>query len=165
MRHRNWLVMALVPGMLIAGCSNADSASPRPSAPSPTEAAASGIAETATSTLSGSAIPREGVPDYVETFQGGRYLTGTKLSNDRRSGGMLMYAASGSVAEVVAFHRASMERHGTVPGDATVRPVRDHEETQFEGTSADGKHQLRVVVIDKSEPDLIVQLHYTDTLN
>ena len=155
----------LAPLALVAGCDSADGPSVPASPPSATEAAAAGIVETLGSAAAGRPIPREGLPDYVETREGGRYMTGMNFSNELRQGGMVMYSAPGPLAEVMAFHRASLERHGMTPGEAAVRPVRDHMETTFEGRTADGKSHLTVTIIDKSEPDMIVQLNYADEKN
>lgn len=160
--HLSRVVCVLVPVMLLAACdkpaSDAGTGTPNPG---PTEAAAAGIAETLGAAAAGNPIPREGLPDFVETMPGGRYLTGMKSRNDLRSGGMMMYAAQAPLAEVVTFHRNSMESQGMTVGEATTRPVRDHQETSFEGRSADGKSRLTVVIIDKSEPEQIVQMNYT----
>ena len=161
--HHAWL--ALGSTLLLAACGGQDNASSdqggaEPSGP--VEAAASGIAEQAASAAAGRPIPREGLPDYLETAPGGQYMTGMTFSNDQRVGGMVMYSAPGSAAEAIAFHRASMERQGMTVGEATTRPVRDYSETTFEGTSADGRSRLTVNVIDKSEPAAIVQLNYAD---
>lgn len=85
-----------------------------------------------------------------------------RFSNDQRAGGMVMYSAPGPLADVVAFHRASLERHGMTVTEATVHPVRDYIETRFEGRTADGRSSLSINIIDKSEPDMIVQLNYAD---
>lgn len=151
--------------LMLAACGGQDQATrSEAAAPAsgPVEAAASGIVEEVGSSAAGRPIPREGLPDYVETYANGRYLTSTTFSNDIRTGGMLLYAAPASAADLVAFHRAAMERHGMTPGEATTRPVRDNVETSFEGRTADGRSSLTVVVIDKSEPDAIVQMTYAD---
>lgn len=158
-------LVALAPLILLAGCDRSTGASDTAAAPSPpsaAEAAASGIADTIGSAASGRPIPREGLPDYVETRENGRYLTGMTFSNDRREGGMLMYEAPGPLADVVAFHRASLERHGMTATEPTVHPVRDYMETRFEGRTADGISTLSITIIDKSEPNMIVQLNYSD---
>lgn len=75
---------------------------------------------------------------------------------------MVTYSAPGPLADVVAFHRASLERHGMTVTEATVHPVRDYMETRFKGRTADGRSSLSINIIDKSEPDMIVQLNYAD---
>lgn len=158
--------LAAVPLLLMLAACGGQGPSARSDADTPTagpvEAAASGIVEEVRASAAGRPIPREGLPDYVETYEHGRYLTSTTFSNDVRTGGMLLYAASASAADLVAFHRAAMERHGMTPGEATTRPVRDNIETSFEGRTADGRSSLTVVVIDKSEPDAVVQMTYAD---
>ena len=156
---------AAAPLLLIAACGGQDGA-PHGEADSdpagPVEAAAGGVAEAAVSVATGRPVPREGLPDYVETAAGGQYMTGMTFSNELRTGGMVMYRAPGSAADAIAFHRASMERHGMTVGEAATRPVRDHIETHFEGVSADGRSSLSVTVIDKSEPSAIVSMNYAD---
>ena len=158
--------LAVAPLLLVLAACGGQGQSARSDADTPTagpvEAAASGIVEEVRSAAAGRPIPREGLPDYVETYANGRYLTSMTLNNDVRTGGMLMYAARASAADLVAFHRAAMERHGMTPGEATTRPVRDNVETSFEGRTADGRSSLTVIIIDKSEPDTIVQMNYAD---
>lgn len=164
MKRLNLTILVVTPLLILAGCGNGETSTATEGAggqPSAAGAAAAGVAEVVASAAAGSPIPRENLPDFVETMSGGRYLTSAHVSNDQRDGGMLLYAVPGTATDVVAFHRASLERQGFTLDEAVTRPVRDNMETSFEGRSADGRSSLAVVVIDKSEPDQVVQLNFS----
>jgi hypothetical protein len=163
MKRLTCAIFVVAPLLILSGCGNGEASTAADDAgrqPGATEAAVSGAAEVVASAAAGGPIPREGLPDFVETMTGGRYLTSSHFSNDLRDGGMLLYAVPGSAADVVAFHRASLERQGFTLDEAVTRPVRDNMETSFEGRSANGGSSLAVVVIDKSEPEQLVQLTF-----
>ncbi|MBN8553126.1 MAG: hypothetical protein J0L52_09570 [Caulobacterales bacterium] len=164
MKRLSLTILVVTPLLFLAGCGNGETSTTTEGTgeqPSAVGAAASGVAEVVESAAAGRPIPRENLPDFVETMSGGRYLTSAHVANDLRDGGMLMYAVPGSAADVVAFHRASLERQGFTLDEAVTRPVRDNIETSFEGRSADGRSSLGVVVIDNSEPEQIVQLNFS----
>lgn len=156
--------IAFTPLVLLAGCGPQGGSVEAPAeAPSAVEAAAAGVSEVIRSEAAGRPIPREGLPDYVETAPGGSYVTSSSGANALRTTGMLLYFAPGSVADLVAFHRASMERHGMTPTEATSRPVRHTTETSFEGRSADGRFRLSVSIIDdESKPVRAVQMNFSE---
>lgn len=163
MKCLNLSILAVAPLLILSGCGNDEASMPTEGAggqPSVAEAAASGVTAVVASAAARSPIPREGLPDFVETMSDGRYLTSSHFANDLRDGGSLLYAIQGSAADVAAFHRTSLERRGFTISEAVTRPVRDNMETSFEGRSADGRSSLAVVVIDKSEPDQVVQLTF-----
>lgn len=163
MTRLTYAMLAVAPLVILWGCGNGETSNSSEGTrdqPSATEAAASGAAAVVTSAAAGRPIPRENLPDFVETMSGGTYLTSNHFSNDLRDGGMLLYAVEESAVDVVAFHRTSLERQGFTLDEAVTRPVRDNMETSFEGRSADGRSSLAVVVIDKSEPAQIIQLTF-----
>jgi hypothetical protein len=157
--------LAVTPVLLLTGCGaqggSTDAVAPA-SSPGAAEAAASGVAEVIRSEAAGRPIPRDGVPDYVETMPDASYMTSSSGENALRSTGMMMYGVKQPAAEVIAFHRASMERLGMTPGEATSRPVRKTTETRFEGQSSDGRSKLAVTVIESGKATIVVQLHYSD---
>lgn len=156
--------IAFSPLMLLAACGpQAGSADAPPENPGAVQATAAGVSEVARSEAAGRPFPREGLPDYVETAPDGSYVTSTSGETALRTTGMLLYFAPGSVADLVGFHRASMERHGMTPTKATSRPVRHTTETSFEGRSADGRSRLSVSIIDdESKPTRAVQMNFSD---
>lgn len=157
--------IAVTPVLLLLGCGaqgeSKDAGAPAAS-PGAVEAAASGVAAVIRSEAAGRPIPRDGVPDYVETMPDASYITSSSGENTLRSTGMLMYGVKQPAAEVIAFHRASLERNGMTPGAAATRPVRKTTETTFSGKSADGRSSLAVTVIESAKGAIMVQLHYAD---
>jgi hypothetical protein len=157
--------LAVTPVLMLMGCGaqggSTDAATPA-SSPGAAEAAASGVAEVIRSEAAGRPIPRDGLPDYVETMPGAAYMTSSSGQNALRSTGMLMYSVERPAAEIIAFHRASLERQGMTPGETSARPVRKTTETGFGGKSADGRSSLTVTIIEDGKPRIVVQLHYAD---
>ena len=156
--------IAFTPVMLLVGCGPQGGSADAPAkGTDAVEATAAGVSEVVRSEAAGRPFPREGLPDYVEAAPDGSYVTSTSGENALRTTGMLLYFAPGSVADLVAFHRASMERHGMTVTEATTRPVRHTMETSFEGRSADGRSRLTVSIIDdESKPTRAVQMNFSD---
>ncbi|MDZ3830853.1 MAG: hypothetical protein U0S50_03420 [Sphingopyxis sp.] len=139
--------------VILGGCGNSDQA------PGATETAATGIAETVKSAAAERPIPRDNLPDFVETYAGGRYATATFGDNSLRRSGMLLYSAGASPADVAAFHEQSMRKFGFDPGPPQTSVVRDNKETLIEGKHADGR-SLSVVVIEQSPSEAMVKLNF-----
>lgn len=155
--------IAFAPALCLAGCGPQGGSAEAPAQqPSAAQAAAVGVGQVIKSEAAGRPIPREGLPAYVETAPGGSYVTSTSGENALRTTGMLLYFAQGSVDDLVAFHRASMEKHGMTPTEATSRPVRRTTETSFEGRSADGRSKLSVTIIEDAKPTRAVQMNFSD---
>ena len=157
--------LAVTPVLLLTGCGpegGSKDAAASATSPGAIEAAASGVADVIGSEAAGRPIPRDGVPAYVETMPGASYLTSSSGENALRSTGMLMYAVERPTEEIIAFHRASLERQGMTPGETTTRPVRKTTETSFAGKSVDGRSSLTVTIITDGKPRTVIQLHYAD---
>lgn len=157
--------IAAIPVFLLLGCgaqSGSNGAGSPASTPGSVEAAASGVADVIRSEAAGRPIPRDGLPDYVEAMPDAAYMTSTSGQNTLRSTGMLMYSVERPAAEIIAFHRAALERHGMTPGETSTRAVRKTTETSFGGKSADGRSSLTVTIIEDGKPRTVVQLHYAD---
>ncbi len=149
--------------LLLAGCdTNAPSTNAGDNGPA--AAAASGVAEIARSAAKGRPIPRENLPDFVETYEGGRYGTSFFGSNEKRKSGTLLYTVTAAPADVAAFHDASMKKLGFDVAAPKTRVVRDRNETVIEGKAGDGR-ELSVVVIEQSPAEATVQMNYVVPLS
>jgi len=145
--------------LILAGCGVSDRAQRTDRTPGAADAAATGVAEIVKSSTKGNPIPRGQLPDFVETYDGGRYGTSFFGSNAKRRTGTLLYHAPAAPADVIAFHIASMNRFGFDAGPAQTRLVRNRNETVIEGAQADGR-TLSVVVIEQSPTEATVQMNY-----
>ncbi|MBY8826212.1 hypothetical protein [Sphingomonas colocasiae] len=145
--------------LILSGC-GADAPSATTEAPGTVRAAAAGIATTAQSRLASDRIPRDKLPDFVETYAGGRYGTAFFGSNEKRKTGTLLYHAAASPADVAAFHQASMRRAGFDIQPPRTRVVRDRNETILDGSAVDGR-TLSVVVIEQSPTEATIQMNFT----
>lgn len=150
------LAIAALP-LLLGGCGGEAPAAK--TGGGPTEVAASGITEIVKSAAKGNPIPRDNLPDFVETYEGGRNGTSFFGSNEKRKSGTLLYTVAAAPADVVGFHMASMKRLGFEVAGPKKRVVRDRNETVIEGTAADGR-SLTVVVIEQSPAEATVQMNY-----
>ena len=129
----------------------------------PAEAAASGVAEVVKSAARGRPIPRDKLPDFVETYEGGQDGTSFFGSNEKRKSGTLLYTVMAAPADVAGFHTASMERLGFDVEAPTKRVVRGRNETVIEGAAADGR-SLSVIVIEQAPQEVTVQMNYVVTV-
>lgn len=125
----------------------------------PAEAAASGVAEVVKSAAQGRPIPRDKLPDFVETYEGGQYGTSFFSSNEKLSSGTLLYMVAAAPADVAGFHAASMKKLGFEVGAPKKRVARGRNETVIEGDAADGR-SLSVIVIEQSPREATVQMNY-----
>ncbi len=149
--------VAIMAAAMLAGCG----AAPETATPGPVEAATKGVADVVKSEVAGRPIPREKLPDFVETMEGGVFGTLISGMNPLRTSGSLLYMVPDATVEgALAFHRASMERAGFTVGEPNVRKVRDTTEHSIVGTAADGRN-LGVVVIDDGKPPLPIQMNYS----
>ena len=130
----------------------------------PAAAAASGVAEVVKSAAKGNPIPRDNLPDFVETYEGGRYGTSFFGSNEKRKSGTLLYHVAAAPADLVGFHQASMKKFGFDVAAPKTRVARKRNETVIEGTAADGR-TLSVVVIEQSPAEATVQMNYVVPLS
>lgn len=128
------------------------------------QAAASGIAEVVKSAAKGNPIPRENLPDFLETYEGGRYGTSFFGSNEKHKSGTLLYTVAATPADVAAFHDASMKKLGFDVAAPKKRVVRDRNETVIEGKAGDGR-ELSVIVIEQSPAEATVQMNYVVPLS
>ncbi len=145
--------------LLLGGCGSGTSTPKGEGAAGPNAAAASGVAEIVKSAAKGNPIPRDNLPDFVETYEGGRYGTSFFGNNEIRKSGTLLYAVAAAPAEVVAFHEASLKKFGFDVSPPQQRVVRDRNETVIEGAAPDGR-TLSIVVIEQSPTEATVQMNF-----
>ncbi|WP_448659508.1 hypothetical protein ACPVPU_03335 [Sphingomonas sp. CJ99] len=139
--------------LMLASCGGAPE-------PEPVDAAIEGIADAANDDTADRAIPREKLPDFVETYAGGTGLTSLFGSNEKRRTGTLVYRASAAPADVITFHKASAEKFGFQVSVGAAQVVRDKPETSIEAKHADGR-TLNAVVIADSPQRATVQINFT----
>lgn len=132
---------------------------PKQNNPTAAEAAASGVADVVESAAHGNPFPRDKLPDFVEIYEGGRYMTSFFGSNVKRSSGTLLYSVPAAPAKVVAFHVASMRKFGFSALPPETRLVRKRNETSIEGKHPDGR-VLNMVVIEQSPEKATVQMNF-----
>ncbi|MCA1199577.1 hypothetical protein K9B35_16535 [Sphingomonas sp. R647] len=150
------VVPVAVIALTLAGCGDP---APRQGNPTAAQAAASGVAEVVQSAAKGNPFPRDKLPDFVETYDGGRYLTSFFGSNVKRDAGTLLYDAPAAPAKVIAFHVASMEKFGFSASAPETRVVRKRNETSIEGKHPDGR-VLNMVVIEQSPDNATVHMNF-----
>ncbi len=143
--------------LTFAGCG--EGSAPEQKNPSAAEAAASGVAEVVKSAANGNPFPRDKLPDFVEIYEGGRYLTSFFGSNVKRDSGTLLYDAPDAPEKVVAFHVASMKKFGFSVSPPETRVVRKRNETSIESMHSDGR-SLNMVVIEQSPDKATVQMNF-----
>lgn len=125
----------------------------------PGETAISGVAEVIKSAAEGRPIPRDKLPDFVETYEGGQYGTSFFSSNEKLKSGTLLYMVAAAPADVAGFHAASMKKLGFDVPAPIKRVVRGRNETVMEGAAADGR-SLSVIVIEQSPREATVHMNY-----
>lgn len=145
--------------LILAGCGVSDPAQRTDRTPGGVDAAATGVAAVVKSAAKGNPIPRGDLPDFVETYDGGRYGTSFFSSNAKQRAGTLLYHAPAAPADAIAFHTASMKKFGFNAARSQTKVVRGRNETVIEGTQADGR-TLSVVVIEQSPTEATVQMNY-----
>ena len=156
--------LTLSAGLLLLGGCGGGAPQPDAAKPGPGEVAAGGVAEVLKSAARGNPVPRENLPDFVETYEGGRYGTSFFGSNEKRKSGMLLYTVAAAPADVAAFHSASMAKSGFDVAAPKTRVVRDRNETVIEGKASDGR-SLSVIVIEQSPAEATVQMNYVVPLS
>ena len=143
--------------LMLSGCGG--DPAPKQGNPTAAEAAASGVADVVKSAAQGNPFPRDKLPDFVEIYEGGRYMTSFFGSNVKRSAGTLLYEAPAAPAKVVAFYVASMEKFGFSALPPETRLVRKRNETSIEGKHPDGR-VLNMVVIEQSPEKATVHMNF-----
>lgn len=128
-------------------------------AASATKAAAQGVSKVLDQEVKGRPIPREGVPDFVETMPIGSFITGSKFSNDLRSGGTLYYSTPEDRAAVVTFYKASIEKNGFKLVSETEAEKRGKMETALQAKADDGR--TLNVFATQDDKGAVVQANFT----
>jgi hypothetical protein len=159
MNNAKPFVLTLACAALLTACGGEAPAPTAATQSTPTGAAIQGMGEVVSQAAKGNPIPRDNVPDFVETMEGGRYMTGTQFSNDLRSGGLIMYAVEQDRAAVVAFYKASFEKQGFKITEESEGPVDGSLQSKLEATS-DAGGKLKITAIEKPD-SVIVNVNYT----
>ena len=144
---------------LLLGACGSEAAAPNAGNRGPAEAAVTGVAEVVKSAAKGNPIPRDNLPDFVETYEGGRYGTSFFGSNEKRKSGTLLYMVAARPADVAGFHEASLKKRGFEVAVPQKRVARGRNETVMEGAAADGR-SLSVIVIEQSPREATVHMNY-----
>ncbi len=97
------------------------------------------------------------LPAFVDMMPGAKELTSSAFSNALREGGTVLAATEKPEAEVLAYYKASMQRHGLTAGPETVTPKKV---VLVKGLSGDGKRELRLEVNPGNGGRVVFQLNF-----
>jgi hypothetical protein len=147
--------------LLLVACGDQNTPAPTSTStnPAPTQAAAQGVGKVLDQAAKGNPIPRDGVPDFVETMPNGSFLTASKFSNELKSGGSLMYALAQDRASVIAFYKASFQKNGLQLVSETEAEKRGKMESALKASADDGR-TLDVFVVQRDR-DVVIQANFT----
>jgi hypothetical protein len=96
-------------------------------------------------------------PAFVEMMPGATEVTGSFFKNALREGGMVLAATEKPEAEVLAYYKGSMQKHGLTPGQQTVTPKNV---VLVKGLSGDSKRELRLEVNPGKGGRVMFQLNF-----
>lgn len=107
----------------------------------------------------GSGVSIGDLPDFVELPKGARAITNMRMNDGGKAGGTLTLETAQAPAELVAFYRASMARHGLKIGlENTADKM-----VQLMGESEDKANTLMVTVLTDDEGVTTLNLVHSRT--
>ena len=109
----------------------------------------------------GSGVSIGDLPDFVELPKGARAITNMRMNDGGKAGGTLTLETAQAPAELVAFYRASMARHGLKIGlENTADKM-----VQLMGESEDKANTLMVTVLTDDEGVTTLNLVHSRTIS
>lgn len=150
-----------IPALAILFAASACSGGKTETAPATTSAddIAGEAAKNAVSGGTGIGVAAADLPDFVDLPEGARAITNMRVNDDGKAGGTLTLEARQSPADLVAFYRASMARHGLKIGlENTADQM-----VQLMGESEDKTKTLMVTVLTDGEGGTTLNLVHSRT--
>jgi hypothetical protein len=146
-------LMALVPPLLLlAACGGGEEAT----APAPDSRADAGEVASAVAGAASGLVSTEGLPDFVEVYEGGTPVMHMKTGDAQKRGGLFSYSVDAPLEDVVAFHRESMKKAGI----STTTEIAAQDSLSFGGTDSGETRQL-LTTISKDESGVTVSQTYS----
>ncbi len=143
----------------LTGCGGG--AEDQASAPTAVADAGSGAMGTIVSGAKGMGVSIDDLPEFVEVPKGVRAITNIRMKDDNKAGGTLTLETSQTPADLVAFYRASMARHGLAIGLETT----SSQMVQLMGESEDKTKTLMVTVLTDEEGGTTLNLVHSRTMS
>lgn len=149
----------IIAGMIaLSGCGGG-APSDRSNPETGTADIASDIASTVTNTATGIGVSTADLPEFVELPKDAKAITNMRMNDDGKAGGTLTLETSATPSDIVAFYRASMERHGLKIGLENM----SDQMVQLMGESEDKTKTLMVTVLTDDEGVTTLNLVHSRT--
>lgn len=116
---------------------------------------------TIVSDAKGMAVSFDDLPEFVELPKGAKAITNIRMKDDNKAGGTLTLETNQTPADLVAFYRASMARHGLAIGLETT----SNQMVQIMGESEDKAKTLMVTVLTDEEGGTTLNLVHSRTMS
>jgi hypothetical protein len=155
-------ILSLVLTALVAACGGEASAPATSSTASTVAGAAVKGLDQAAALTPKRPIPRDGIPDALETMEGGSYLRSSNIDNGDRVNINIMYTIDKTPAEAVSFYQASFLENGFT-ASAPVETVKPSKISTYMDANGPDERRINVQVIQETDStDTVVDIRYSE---